>query len=328
MILLITGFISIINEFCKKNILVRLGTFIFATVCLLITIVIWNKAMSSANVGEETINQRLSNKLISGISCLKLVCDKESYQEVNLEDFGLSTEVLQEIQEVLDGNSEYKNFLIYKASCEKYYVYFCVNNSFKEQLIFYLKMCVLDTKDVIDSYYKEYKNIICINKDYPIELFKENYTIAMRIFRGKSNVIDVNPEYEEYIQDYRTETVEYNLFTTKYNKFELKLNKYITIITKYNFLILPVLTVIILVFYLIFRKKISSDTRKIVEYIIVFYFVCLSIFYSYIIMFAIIDRYIVSAMIPMYVGDIMLISLLVSKIKFSKKKTSQKLLNK
>lgn len=308
---------SIINNFKLSNILTKTVTIFSVIIMLISSICIWNFAMSGANVAEDTSTKRVKNRLIIGISSLKLICDEETIDEINREN--LSQEDNEKIEKVLSNESQYTKFEIYNTSNDKYLVYFSKGeDSFKENVGFYLKVLFNSPLDIAKSYYKNYWNIIFYRKGWPIWLGRENYTIPYRIYQNRENVVDVNVEYEQYIQNYRSVN-KTNIISNTFNKYVKITSKFINVFTKLSLWILPITWLISIIVYIIINKKISNNNLKILQLIVILYTTSFGSIMSYILFGTTVDRYAVPMMIPTFIAHFLSLILL-TRIDIKKKK--------
>ena len=161
--------------------------------------------------------------------------------------------------------------------------------------------------DIIKSYSKNYYRIIFINKEYPIQFFKENFFIPMTLFNKVSNIVDLNVEYEEYIKDFNIEKMQFNNLAEIYTKVENSLLRGITIFTKYNVYILPYLIIGLLVIYIITRKKINNSYKKVLQLILTLYIINYGSIMAYVVFINLVDRYIIPTLPLTYIADVLLI---------------------
>ena len=80
------------------------------------------KVENKGYVIENTEEKRVNGQLIKGVSEVKQICDEQT-----INDFDrslISNKENNEIEKVLSNESKYTKFRIYKASNDKYLVYF------------------------------------------------------------------------------------------------------------------------------------------------------------------------------------------------------------
>ena len=313
--LLITSLMSIIERCTLKNFALRFFTIMFSAVMAILSVIIWNVLMSDIHVAEKTENLRIKNKLIIGITEIKEVCDSENSEDLNINDFNISNKDKEEINNIMNERSNYKAFKIYKNIKNKYFVFYTKDNySFSEQLGFYIKILFSSPQDVIDSYSKSYYKLIFRDEHVPISRFIENYLIPMRIFSTKSNMIDVNSEYEKYIEPYKIDEITHNSVAKIFNDIEFKLMDGFTAFTKCNVYILLFLIVILFGIYLVYRKKMNMTNKKVMQFIIILYTISYGTIMPYVIFKHLVDRYIIPTLILTYLADILLVILIVKNV--------------
>ena len=93
-----------------------------------------------------------------------------------------------------------------------------------------------------------------------------------------------------------------------------RLVKGLTVFTKCNIYILLPLISVLFIIYLLFKKKMSDINKKIMQYIIILYTISFGIVMCYVALLCLIDRYMIPAFIPMYLGDILLLVLIIKNI--------------
>lgn len=309
--MIISGLISIINEFKKPNVLTKVGTIIFVGIMLLLSIEIWNFVMKDAGVAEDTDNKRVKGYLIYGVNKIKKVCDEQTISEAELNMEMISQKDKEEISKILSNESKYNEFRIYEtANKNKYLVYYSKDNySFKEDLNFYIKVLFNSPADIISSYYNSYWKMIFIKKNYPLWLTYENSIIPVRMYKNQENVIDVNVEYKDYVQNYRSIN-ERNFVAKIFNKYVSKTIKFLTVYMKLSLWILPILWVLTIIAYIALRKKINKNILSILQFIIILYTTSFGAIMSYVVFSATVDRYVIPMVIPTFIANFLLVTLL------------------
>ena len=302
--------VSVINNCKLSNFLTKLVT-IFSVVIMLVTsISIWNITMKDANVAEDTGDARIKGYLIKGIIKLEEVCNNQDINDIEFDRTLISDKDNEQINKILSNESKYDNFRIYKTSNEKYIVHYIKGDySFKDDIKFYFKVLSISPGDIIKSYYKNYWYIVFFREDLPIWIGKENYTIPYRIYQHRENVVDVNKGYEQYIENYRSIN-ETNIISKTFNIYAKKMLKIITVFTKISLWILPITWIISIIVYIIINRKVSKDTLKILQFIVLLYTTSFGSIMSYVIFAANIDRYTVPIMIPTFIAHFLSIVLL------------------
>lgn len=313
---MIAAFISIINNFKLKNISVKIFTLIFIIIMLVASIKIWNLSMKKASVGEATATRRVNGHLIGGIKRLKKICDETTIDNVELDREKISNKDNEEINKIIAKESKYKAFDIYQnLDKDGYLVYYSKGSySFKEDIKFYIKTLITEPSAIINSYYNGYKRIIFCGEDMPLWLGRENYEIPIRIYLSKENVVDVNKDYEQYIENYKSINKE-NIVSNIFNEYALRAVFPITAFTKISLWILPITWIILLGIYCIFNKKMNFIKLKVLQLVVILYTTSFGGIMSYIAFGAFVDRYVVPMMITTFIGHILSVFLMIDFIK-------------
>ena len=314
--IIISATLSCINKCKKENIIVRIVTIFIVFITLLSSIGIWNNFMKDAGVEKSVIDERIKNKIIRGISELNKVCSNEDVKIEQIDDYLISNEEKQIIKDINNGTSEYKKFILYKNSNDKYFLYLTKDDyTAKEQIEFYFKVLITSPIDVIKSYKNRFVNIIFSDEEHPILLFDENSTIPIRIFAHLEGKQGCNPKYVEYIQPYCNEDKD-NLFSTIYTEYVRRTIINYNIITKFSLIVTPILFIITFLIYIIKRKKIKENSRRILETLIILYATSFGLIFSYVVLGSdIVDRYTVPVMIIANLANIILLFLGYNKAK-------------
>ena len=308
--------VAVINNFKLSNFIAKTTTILSVIIMLFSSISIWNELMKDANVLENTEEKRINDCLIKGVSELKKICDDQT-----INDFDrslISEKENNEIEKVLSNESKYTKFRIYKASNDKYLVYFSEEKyTFKEDLGFYFKILFNSPEDIVKSYYKNYWRIIFTDKERPIWIGKENFEIPYNMYVNRANIVDVNEDYIKYIKNYFSIN-ETNMVSKIFNGYVYKSFKIITVFNKISLWILPITWLISVIVYIIINRKISKNTLKILQLIIILYTTSFGGIMAYILFGTTVDRYVVPMMIPTFIAHFLSIVLLTRK--FIKKK--------
>lgn len=301
--IIISAFISIVNKPNKTNILSKVITFLIVLITLVLSVNIWNFSMRDADVAESTNDIRVKDRLIYGITTLKKICDESNIQEKDIDRSKLDSKDNEEIDKILSDESNYKHFRIYKTTMNsKYLVYFTKQEgSFKDQLKFHFKVLINSPMDIVKSYYDGYYKIIFIDKNYPIEYVYENTIIPTKIYIKDENVVDVNEEYQKYIENYKTIN-QMNFVASIFNKYVKHVINMVTIITKFSLWLTPVMGVIAFIIYLIFNKKISENKLKTLQLVIILYITSFGGIMAYIVFGTTVDRYVVPMIIQAFIA--------------------------
>ena len=319
--ILVATFISLLHNFKIENIVNKGLTIVFILLTLFFSIKIWNLSMANAKVKESVEQLRLKDKLIVGITNLNQICNESNIMQVNINRDKISNEDNEEIEKIMQNNSNYNKFKIFESSNESYLVYYSKEDySFKEVLIFYMKAFFNNPFDIIESYYKGYLEIIIFRDNAPLWIAEENFAIPIRIHLEKLNIIDVNEDYIKYVENYvrfNKNNIVSKVFTVYVNISILFFYAY----TKINLLILPFLWLIILMIYFIIRNKIERNTLKVLQLILILNTTSFLSIMSYVVLGAYVDRYTVPMMIPVFLANFMTAILFINilKEKFAKK---------
>lgn len=302
--------VSVINNCKLSNFLTKLVTILSVVIMLVTSIYIWNIAMKDANVAEDTGDARIKGFLVRGLTTLKKVDSDYNMDNVEFNKALISDKDNEQITKILSNESKYDNFIIYKTSNEKYILHYIKGDySFKDDIKFYFKVLVTSPEDIVKSYYENYWYIIFFSEDLPIWIGKENYTIPYRIYQHRENVVDVNKDYEQYIENYRSVN-ETNIISKAFNGYAKKMLKIITVFTKISLWILPITWIVSIIVYIVINRKINKNTLKILQFIVLLYTTSFGSIMSYVIFAADIDRYTVPVMIPTFIGHFLSIVLL------------------
>lgn len=402
---LVAAIISIIQNFKLKNILFRAGTVVICLISLISSIFIWNKVLSLCNVTikeERTSQSFITGGIFSGLSQLYEVQDEEkekAKKEKNkkedeeeekitiksLEKYKISEEDKNEIVNIVNGTSGYKNYKIFtnkdadkedlvlftkdeEPSSEeaiKFLDNFTLTEKNKEKIIqiingdskykgykiytnknenkddsvlftkgedcstgeaikFLLKTLFTKPNTVIKSYTTGYLGIIDVlqvevrgNRVVPktsinwVDAY-ENQAIAYRIYSDKlTNVFPLDEEYERYAAPY----VDLNQSIKISNNIICMLRMPILQTTKICFLILPIVLVLEIIISIIKRKKYTIENKKISNLIIILLSFSFLHVMLHTVLGAIIDRYTVPAMVPMFLAYIIIIYRIIKKEK-------------
>ena len=177
---------------------------------------------------------------------------------------------------------------------------------------------------ILIDYYNDYKKILCFSDKYAIDEMDEN-TRFLRVFLqdGEILFIGIPAPYYKYIEKY-TYKIKFgfvkheNIMINIYDNFVRNTYKIYNVIIKCNMFIIPLLDILLFFIYLFIRKKMDDKEKKLLEYAIICFTTVLSVVFPYILFSAIVDRYIVPAIVPMFLGDILLILFIIYKIKSKK----------
>lgn len=317
--ILTASIVSIFNNFKLSNLLTKSITILSVLIMLFCSISIWNNSMKTANVAEATGEARVNGFLITGLTQLKQICNEKTIDESAFDRNLISDKDNKKIDEILAKESKYKKFRIYETCNEKYLVYYTKGNySNKEDVGFYLKILFNSPETIAKSYYDSYWKIVFSRKELPIWIGKENYVIPYRIYQDRENVVDVNENYEQYIENYRSVN-ETNFVSNVFNMYADGTLKIISTFTKMSLWILPMVWLISVVVYICINRKLSKNNLKIFQLLVVLNTTAFGSIMSYVIFAANVDRYVVPSLIPIFIANFLGIVLL-TKIDISKEK--------
>ena len=332
--LLLGIFLSFLRYFDYKNILFKILTISLCGIMLISTNKLWQSYLHNSGVKNVTIstaNHISSKKLITGIKKLKEVGDANNIIYYNNEFIKIKTKIIdksndpitstinikdekdkQEIINVLNKNSKYKKFTIFEdENSNIQYVLFTKNNySITEQIPIYLKIIINHPVLIINSYIHSYYNVVWTEKYY----FFENLDFAKYYYYNGNNTVSyISPGYEFAISDLNESHKTFLI-----DKFNLVLSLLIFPLYRINQLLLPILFIFSLIKTIITKNKKYQKLREGFEIITLLYGMAFNCIISYVIFGALIDRYLIPSMIPMFIGDIIFIIYIIKFIKTKK----------
>ena len=307
--IIISTTISIISNFNLKNILSKIITLFFIGIVLFCSISIWNNLMQTEglDVSTATANARVKGKIISGISTLKRVCDNYNFSKENFNINKLDGKDIEKINKILNNKSKYNKFTIFKNYNDKYLVYYSKSDyNLQEDIIFYLKVFLNNPIDILKSYYKNYKHIIFFNSSGKLYQYNENSIIPIMIFRkGSNNLIHLNPDYAQYIKDY-TRINRPNFIASVFNLYvNVIILYFIVIFTKICLWILPIVMLLFLIYSFITKNYKKSKEIELINILNITGFFGIM---SYVAFGALVDRYTVFIMIPVFLSYFLIIN--------------------
>lgn len=321
--LIVATIISIIQKFNIKNILQRIITIITCIVMLVLSLIIWNKILEYGQVPmqeDRTSSSFLSNGIIQGISQLEFTMRKENVDLQIIETTKISENEKQEIKKIIEGNSEYNKFLLYKNKNEKSkdMVLFLEGDEITtgESIKFWFKTLFTTPMTIIRSYVNNYLCIINIfditfidispiaTTDLNVFGTAENEKIAYRIYDEKlSNLFELPLVYEQYALKYETDIEPIRIV----NIIMKSIGTIFVLLTKLGFFILPI--VLIGIIFMAIKKRENYSIL-----IILLSFSLIHVLF-HTVLGAFIDRYTVPAMIPMFISYIIIAYNMANKIK-------------
>ena len=319
---IVAAIVSICREFNWKNILQRIATIIICLITLVISMLLWNKLLKIQNVkisADRESSGFLSSGLINGITQIQEVARKENIEVDKIENYKISQKNKQEIKDIIEGKSKYKDFILYKNQNEKAkdFVIFMnsenlsVSNSM--QLVF--KVFFTSPTTLIKSYTNNY---LCISDilriyfigvtpkpttDFTVFGTAENAVIGLRTYNEQlTNVFPTSEKLQVYAEPYVSNVEPIRII----NVFMKSLQNIIILITKISFLILPLVLIICIIINIKSRKKMTDLKKKQFNIVIILLSFSLLHVLLHSTLGAIIDRYTVPAIIPMFIAYIII----------------------
>lgn len=323
---IVATIISIIKKHDKINILQRSVTLISCFIMLILSVITWNYVIKIGGIKideKRTSSGYFANGIIMGVSRLEERESKENFQ--GTEQYNITEKEKQEIEKINNSNSEYSNFTIYenKTQNAKDLVLFTKekNPTTAEGIKFLVQAFVTSPITVIRSYIDNYFGIIDIygveceyvgkkegtvliitHQFTPLEAF-ENEVIGCRIYSsGLSNLKGISERYMPYAEPYSDINSPLRI-----PNIMMKILKVPTIlITKIALFILPFVLLAIIIISIRKRKKNTEETKKIINLIIILLSYSILHIALHIVLGAMIDRYTIPVMIPVFVSYIII----------------------
>lgn len=232
----------------------------------------------------------------------------------------------EKIDKIMDGtlknvyfriydNEEYDNLLVY---------YFQDDDSIKNQLDFYLRVLLHYPKTVINSYLKNYFEIVFVKEEDFSPYERENFNIPSRIYTpGKINIIDINENFEKFIEEYKCE-IGLNNLSNRLNGYMLdNIHRLITLM-ELALWYSPIMLIFSALIYIILKivnakRAISQGKMKLLQFIIILYATTFMGVMCYVMLRAIFDRYVipmtVTAFIAYFLTGLLILDYIVEIIK-------------
>ncbi|MCX4304045.1 MAG: hypothetical protein K1W33_00490 [Clostridia bacterium] len=212
------------------------------------------------------------------------------------------------IDKILDGKIKDIYFNIYNNEAnDKYFVYFYdKSNSFKNQLDFFIKICLNYPSQVFKIYKQNYWKIIFVQEGDFSPYERENFNIPSKIYiPGTDNLVDVNKDYEQYIEEYRS-VMEENLISGKLNNYMNKNIHRIITIMEIALWQAPLMLCISIVAYLYFRIFNNTEENKgkisLLQFIIILFATTYGGIMSYVVFGSSVDRYVIPMTLTAFVA--------------------------
>ncbi len=325
--LVIAAIISIIEKCNWKNILQRAIVILLCIISLFISIKCWNNLLEKRNVkinDKTTSNGLLGNSLMEGISKYRKDINPESYKRENIvKDTRISEEDKQKILDIIDKKSnEYKSFILLDKGTfiepegNRKVIYLKDENiSVGEGLKFVADTFFSEPATVINSYISNYLAIIdvfkvrvnidygnyyYIEKSFDLGQDLEINFLAYNIYRNMTNALDLPEFYSKYAQEY----ISNNQYIEPVNNYMVSMTLPAKVLFKVIMLLLPLLWLIKLISYFIFRKKYEQKFITNNHLIFILYSYALAQMTMYSVLGALMDRYAVAAYTTTLVGFI------------------------
>lgn len=238
----------------------------------------------------------------------------------------ISVEDNAKIDKILNGRIKDTYFNVYENTTkDKYFVYFHdQSNSFKNQLDFFIRICLNYPSQVFKAYKQNYWKIIFVQEGDFSPYERENFNITSKIYiPGTDNLVDVNKDYEKFIEEYRC-VMEENALSSKLNVYMNKNIHRIITIMEIALWQTPLMLFLSILAYLYFRIFHNTEENKskisLLQFIIILFATTYGGIMSYVIFGSTIDRYVIPMTLTAFIGYF-LIGLLVLEfvVYFSKK---------
>lgn len=296
------------------------------------------------DVIQATISNRVDNKLLYGILGKTIAADynfqvlsTNEQKRIVIGD-GLRVEVIpptidrskiskednEKIDKIINEKIDNIFYYIYENGNDNYLVYFFdKDNSFLNQISFYLKVLYSNPMKVISTYYQNYWNIIFVKEGEFSPNERENYNIPYKMYSGTNdNIVDVNKNYERYIEPYKT--VLKDNFITKITNVYMKLSiNFIIKMMEFALWFAPIILIMVTIFYIIMRiiknEMISKELFSLLEFIIILYGTTYLGIMSYVIFGTTVDRYVVPMIALAFMGYLLLTIFVLQFFKNNKK---------
>ncbi len=346
---IIAAIISICRNFNWKNILQRSITVLFCLILLFVSLAVWNKVLEIGKVkisDDKKTSGFINRGILCGINQLKDVTEieieedpedklkemeeeieetekEEPEKELNLEaieELNISEKDKEEINKIINQESEYKSYRIYQNNNAKGkdMVLFSKSETqnFLDCVKFYIKTAFTTPTTIIKSYLINYLSMIDVFDitfdgispipSTEINLFgaAEHETIAFNIFNKiQSNTFYVKKSLRKYQEPFVDNRQPITSVNTVLRSLEISVN----FITKIAFLILPIMLVITIIKSIKQRKEKNNRKNNIYNLLIILLSFSFLHVLLHVVLGAPIDRYTTPAMIPMFLAYIIIV---------------------
>lgn len=300
-----------------------------------------NSEQSGIDVLKATAAARIENRLIIG-ALGENVAVPYNFEELSKDEKkrivigdGLQVETLpatvnrdrisvsdnQKIDRIMNGTLEDTYFKVYKDEVDdKFFVYFYnENDSFKNQLKFYLTVLLHYPKEVCSSYHQNYWNIIFVKEGDFSPYERENFNIPSKIYTPEtSNLVDVNDDYEQFVKEYKCD-IEQNKISGLLNGYmNTNIHRLITLM-ELALWHTPSMLVCSVVMYIIFtilrnKKYITQEKMNLLQFIIILYATTYGGVMSYAALGATVDRYVIPMTVTAFIAYFLLALLILDYI--------------
>lgn len=337
--LIISSIISILTNFKLNNILQRFITILLCILCVVISLLIWNKVMIFNNVKiieNRTSSNMISNQLLKGISFYQAKTDNITEEYVKNNNYLNDNEKIKLIELIKNEN---ESFVILEEKKENEVidteVIFTKNKNIStlESIGFIFKTLFKNPKILFKSYFLGYLAVGDIygvefneaqhySVTEPLKFFElyENEAIGYRTYKyNQINTFPLAEDYNIYAESYK----ENILPILSINWIMQKLQYVSTILYKISFILTPILLIINIIWGIYRRNKNDNYNNILYLLIILLSFSFLHIL-MHVVLGAIIDRYTMPAAIPMYLATIVELHLIFNNIRIKKGKVNEK----
>lgn len=215
----------------------------------------------------------------------------------------------QKIDRIMNGTLEDTYFKVYKDEVDdKFFVYFYnENDSFKNQLKFYLTVLLHYPQQVCRSYHQNYWNIIFLKEGDFSPYERENFNIPSKIYTPRtSNIVDVNESYEQFVKEYRCD-IEQNTISGLLNGYmNTNIHRLITLM-ELALWHTPFMLICSVLMYIIFKilrdkKYITQEKMNLLQFIIILYTTTYGGIMSYVVLGATVDRYVIPMTVTAFIA--------------------------
>lgn len=220
----------------------------------------------------------------------------------------ISIEDNAKIDKILNGRIKDTYFNVYENKADdKYFVYFYdKSNSFKNQLDFFIRICLNYPSQVFKTYKQNYWKIIFVKEGDFSPYERENFNIPSKIYiPGTDNLVDVNKDYEQYIKEYRC-VMEENALASKLNDYMNKTIHRLITIMEIALWLAPLMLILSIIAYLYFRVFHNTEENKgkisLLQFIIILFATTYGGVMSYVVFGSMVDRYVIPMTLTAFIA--------------------------